>query len=323
MLSAIYKNRNLNINLIYNYFRREVFCCMKEIKRLSLVVLAAGMGSRFIGGIKQLAKIGSNGETILEFSIDNAIESGFNKIVFIIRQDIDLQFREQVGNKYEQVLGKDNVFYVYQEIDLIPDYIKDRDKLLLTRKKPWGTGHALAICKDVVHEPFCVINSDDYYGSTSFNNIYKFMSSNEFDDKCNCCVGYNLCNTVPEATNVNRGICSVNDKGFISSIDEVKGIHKTDDKIIADDNIIDGNVIVSMNMMGLSPYVLKLICDGLDDFLLNINISDNTDEYLLSEIVNQLLSENIIAMKMIPTDDKWVGITSKLDIDNAKAVLLR
>ena len=280
--------------------------------KISLIIMAAGIGSRFGGGIKQLEPVGPNNEIIMDYSIYDAIKSGFNKIVFIIRKDIEKDFKEVIGNRIEKICKKLNVevHYAYQELDNIPsDFKAPKD-----RKKPWGTGHAVLSCKDIINEPFAVINADDYYGKDSFKNMYEFLNknNNEF-----CMAGFKLKNTLSDNGGVTRGICQVDKNNYLTEIIETSNIIKIGEKAVVEDREIDINSNVSMNMWGLSPEFINTLEQGFIEFL-EKEVSNIKSEYLLPIFIGELLKENRIKVKVLETKDKWFGVTYKEDKELVK-----
>ena len=280
--------------------------------KISLVIMAAGIGSRFGGGIKQLEPIGPNGEIIMDYSIYDTIKSGFNKIVFIIRKDIEKDFKEVIGNRIEKICKKLNVevHYAYQELENIPSAFK----VPKDRKKPWGTGHAVLSCKDIINEPFAVINADDYYGKDSFKNMYEFLSknNNEF-----CMAGFKLKNTLSDNGGVTRGICQVDKNDYLTEIIETSNIIKVGEKAVVEDREIDINSNVSMNMWGLTPEFINTLEQGFIEFL-EKEVNNIKSEYLLPIFIGELLKENRIKVKVLETKDKWFGVTYKEDKELVK-----
>ena len=280
--------------------------------KISLVIMAAGIGSRFGGGIKQLEPVGQNGKIIMDYSIYDAIKSGFNKIIFIIRKDIEKDFKEVIGNRIEKICKKLNVevHYVYQELENIPSDFKVPKE----RKKPWGTGHAVLACKDIIDEPFAVINADDYYGKNSFKNMYEFLSKN--NNKF-CMVGFKLKNTLSDNGGVTRGICQVDKNDYLTEIIETSDITKIGEKVFAEENEIDINSNVSMNMWGLTPEFINTLEQGFIEFL-EKEVNNIKSEYLLPIFIGELLKENRIKVKVLETKDKWFGVTYKEDKELVK-----
>lgn len=283
----------------------------------SLVIMAAGMGSRY-GGIKQLEPVGPNGEIIMDYAIHDAIEAGFNKVVFIIRRDLEKDFREIIGNRISKHV---NVEYVFQEIDILPAGFERQEG----RSKPWGTGHAILCCKDVVKEPFAVINADDYYGKEAFRLIYDFLNSEDQNSSnLYCMAGFVLGNTLSDNGTVTRGICKADKDKWLVDIIETSGIIQEGDRAKAKDNYgkditIDLNSVVSMNMWGFKPSLFGELEKGFEEFLSNISLDDIKKEYLLPEVVGELIHSNKAKVKILETSDKWFGVTYKEDKDTVVA----
>lgn len=283
----------------------------------SLVIMAAGMGSRY-GGIKQLEPVGPSGEIIMDYSIYDAIEAGFNKVVFIIRRDLEKDFREVIGNRISKHV---KVEYVFQEIDVLPSGFKKQEG----RTKPWGTGHAILCCKDVVKEPFAVINADDYYGKEAFRLIYDFLNSEDQNSSnLYCMAGFVLGNTLSDNGTVTRGICKADEDKWLVDIIETSGIIREGDRAKAKDNdgkdiTIDLNSVVSMNMWGFRPSLFGELEKGFEEFLSSISPNDIKKEYLLPEVVGELIHSNKAKVKVLETSDKWFGVTYKEDKDTVVA----
>lgn len=254
----------------------------------TLVILAAGIGSRFGGGIKQLTPVDDNGHLIIDYSIHDAIVAGFNKIVFIIRHDIEAEFREVIGKRVEKEVAPLGVEikYAFQEMS--------------GRSKPWGTGHAIYCAADDIDSPFCVINADDYYGKKSFVKASEFLGNGY------ALVGYVLENTLSENGSVTRGVCTV-ENGKLVAIDETRGITKSERGAEANGKMIDSHSLVSMNFWCYPLEFLDVIREGFPRFLDAINDQEK-DEYLLPVIADQMLKEGI-SYSVLPTDDKWFGVT--------------
>ena len=282
--------------------------------KISLVIMAAGLGSRFGQGIKQLEPVGLNNEIIMDYSIHDAIKAGFNKIVFIIRKDIEEEFNKVIGNRIKNIcdrLGVE-VCYAFQSLENLPEGVT----LPVERKKPWGTGQAILACKNLVKEPFAVINADDYYGKEAFENIYNFLKEYNTSKPYEYCMsGFILKNTLSDNGGVTRGICKVDSDNFLKEIVETKNIIKKDNKAFSDDKEIDYNSNVSMNMWGFTPEFIELLEDGFKKFFENIEGEELTKEYLLPIYIGELLEKNKISVKVLKTNDRWFGITYKEDKD--------
>lgn len=276
----------------------------------TLVIMAAGMGSRY-GGIKQLEPVGPNGEIIMDYSIYDAIKAGFNKVVFIIRKDLEKDFKEVIGNRIERQV---KVEYVFQELDALPEgFTKPAE-----RTKPWGTGQAVLCCKDVVKEPFAVINADDYYGQEGFRKIYEFLNQSRTEENLYCMAGFILGNTLSDNGAVTRGICQVDKKGMLSDIVETSGIVSAGDHASAKDGEgedvrIDLDCAVSMNMWGFQTSLFNELESGFTEFLSNLEANELKKEYLLPEVVGNLIKDNMAQVKVLKTADRWFGVTYKED----------
>lgn len=282
--------------------------------KATLVVMAAGIGSRFGGGIKQLEPVGPNGEIIMDYSIKDAMAAGFDRVVFVIRKDLEKDFKEVIGNRIEKLV---DVAYAYQELDDIPEQYKERFK---ERTKPWGTGQAILCCKNLVNEPFLVINADDYYGKNAYIEAFRELTKEKIcsDDKMNVSmVGFVLENTLSENGGVTRGVCQVDEHHMLKEIVETKNIVKTQTgaKVVSDEEErdIDINSPVSMNMWGLTPDFFQILESGFDTFLNELDAEDLKTEYLLPTIIGDLLKKGKVQVKVLESKDKWFGVTYKED----------
>ena len=287
--------------------------------KATLVVMAAGIGSRFGGGIKQLAPVGPNGEIIMDYSIYDAMEAGFDKVVFVIRIDLEKDFKEVIGNRIEKIV---EVAYAYQEVTDIPANYKE---VYAERTKPWGTGQAILCCKDVVNEPFLVINADDYYGKQAYVEAYNHLVSaqNKTDKLQISMVGFVLGNTLSENGGVTRGVCKVDENQMLTDIVETKNIVKTEEGAAIrnedGDVKIDINSPVSMNMWGLLPEFFEVLEAGFEEFLKACESDYMKSEYLLPTIVGELLSNGEAEVTVLQSKDKWFGVTYKEDKDAVMA----
>ena len=284
--------------------------------KTALVIMAAGMGSRFGGGIKQLEPVGPNGEIIMDYSIHDAIEAGFNKVVFIIRKDIKEAFHDAIGKRIEGICNRLNVefVYAYQELDDLPEEIKKP----VDRSKPWGTGQAVLVCKDIIKEPFVVINADDYYGKEAFVKIHEFLINNYTPERSKelCMAGFILGNTLSDNGTVTRGICAVDENDYLTDVMETYEIKKTEDGAESQGNKINVNSHVSMNMWGLTPEFVGLLEEGFVEFFENIKGDEAKElkgEYLLPIYIDELLKKGKVSVKLLETQDKWFGVTYKED----------
>ena len=274
----------------------------------TLVVLAAGIGSRY-GGLKQLDTFTPQGDTILDFSIFDAIQAGFGKVVFIIRKSIEEDFKEFFSEKLE---GKIEVEYVFQEIENVPDKFKDNN-----REKPWGTGHALLMAKDAVKENFAVINADDFYGKEAFEVMAKSLKTIDKNSTDFNMIGYVLKNTISEYGSVSRGECEVDEKGFLAGlterthIEKVKGVLKFKDE---NGNLIpiSEETIVSMNFFGFTPKYFEVSESLFEDFL-EKNYKDPKAEFFIPLAINHVIVTNIATMEVLKSDARWFGVTYKQD----------
>lgn len=284
------------------------------MKDTTLVIMAAGIGSRFGGGIKQLEPVGPNGEIIMDYSIHDALEAGFNKIVFIIRRDLEQDFKEIIGNRIEQVA---RVEYAFQELDALPAGYAVTEG----RKKPWGTGQAVLSVKGIVNEPFLVINADDYYGKEGFAKIHDYMV-NQMDTESDvldmCMGGFILSNTLSENGAVTRGVCVLNEDGTLKDVTETYEIEQKGHGLFAADEqgnpvLVSPDQHVSMNMWGLPPRFLDELEAGFPEFLDNLKEGDIKSEYLLPKIIDKQIKAGKATVAVLETRDKWFGVTYKED----------
>ena len=280
--------------------------------KTTLVIMAAGIGSRYGGGIKQLAAVGPNGEIIMDYSIHDAIEAGFDKIVFIIRRDIEEAFREAIGDRIQGIcagLGVE-LGYAFQELDALPAGVT----LPEGRTKPWGTGQAVLACKDQLDTPFAVINADDYYGKQAFVLLHDFLQNYTPDKPGDLAMaGFVLKNTLSDNGAVTRGICRMNDARYRTGVDETSGIEKTADGAQAGGKVIDADSLVSMNMWALTPEFVTMLEQGFVDFFGGIAGNEMKAEYLLPIFIDSLLKQGKVDVKVLPTHDRWFGVTYQED----------
>lgn len=276
----------------------------------SLVIMAAGMGSRF-GGIKQLEPVGPGGEIIMDYSIYDAIEAGFNKVVFIIRRDLEKDFKEVVGNRIEKLV---QVEYVFQELDDLPAGYKNPEG----RTKPWGTGQAILSCREAVKEPFVVINADDYYGKEAFHKIYQFLNDPTYKENQYCMAAFILGNTLSDHGTVTRGVCK-GENSILKNIVETSGIKQVGDHAIAKDDadndiILDLNGLVSMNMWGFKPGLFAELERGFIHFQSTLTDSNRMKkEYLLPEVIGNMINNQQVEVRVLKTSDRWFGVTYRED----------
>lgn len=282
------------------------------MKKTALVIMAAGIGSRFGKGIKQLAPVGPNGEIIMDYSIHDALEAGFNKVVFIIRKDIEEEFRTVIGNRIEKIT---EVEYAFQALEDLPEgFEKPED-----RTKPWGTGQAVLAARKVLSEPFMVINADDYYGKEAYVKVHDYLvQEQEADGVMHICMaGFRLGNTLSDNGSVTRGICHIED-GALTGVTETHDIYKTEsgaetrsEEGQAEE--LDVNSLVSMNMWGLTPEFMDVLEKGFVEFLSEIKPGDIKKEYLLPEMIDRLIKAGKAKVDVLETKDTWFGVTYQED----------
>ncbi len=274
------------------------------MQKTTLVIMAAGLGTRFGKGIKQLTPVGPSGEIIIDYSIHDALEAGFHKVVFIIRKDLEEDFKKIIGDRIQKLC---EVAYAYQELDRLPAGFSVPEG----RKKPWGTGQAILMCKDIVREPFAVINADDYYGKEAFVRIHNYLLEHADSRYPSCMAGVALKNPLSDYGSVTRGICSVDEENLLTDIVETKKIVKCPEgaKIETSGQILDADTHVSMNMWGLTPEFLDVLETGFQGFLSDLTPGDLTSEYLLPTIIGDMVKSGQARVRMLETQDKWFGVT--------------
>ena len=265
----------------------------------ALVVMAAGMGSRF-GGVKQIAPMGPNGEIIIDFSVHDAVKSGFSKAVFIIKKEIEKDFREICGKRIEKII---DVEYAFQDYSSLPEWFDVPDE----RTKPYGTVHALLCAKGKVDSPFVAINADDYYGSSTLGIVNEYLTKNN----AMCMAGFRLGNTITENGTVSRGVCEV-ENGYLKAIKEHKEIDKNSG--------IPLDAIVSMNMWGFKQDIFETLEESFYKFLKNIE-NPLKDEYILTSIIDKMINEDGAKIKVLDTPDKWYGVTYQNDTPTVREAL--
>ena len=285
----------------------------------TLLIMAAGLGSRY-GGNKQIDRIGPSGEILMEYSIHDAVEAGFDKVVFVIRKSMDEQFRSMIGDK---IAKKVHVEYAYQEYDSLPDgFIPPAD-----RTKPYGTVHAVMCAKDVIHEPFAVINADDYYGRDAFKAMADALHRLQHEDNKAYMVAYYLKNTVSKHGHVTRGVCTTDETGHLVKVTETFSILPFPDGTIRDihDNpdgiILNPDALVSMNMWGFGPSFFDAGIQYLSDFLKDNSGDPLKKECLLPSLVDTLMHEKGLKVEVLSTDAVWFGVTYKEDKEYVAAEL--
>ena len=294
---------------------------MANDKKPTLIIMAAGMGSRY-GGLKQVDKITDTGEVILDFSLYDAMLAGFDRAVFVIKEEHRDLFRELVDERAGKHM---EIEYAYQKLDDIPDGVEIPEG----REKPWGTAHAVLSCRHLINGPFAVINADDYYGPMGFIAMYDYLTTHEDDDKYNyCMIGYRLENTVTENGHVARGVCDIDENGYLEQVTERTKITQREQDIAYTED--DGKswvslperTVVSMNFWGFSHSMMKELEKGLPDFFANV-VSENPikGEYYLPAAADRLVKEGKARVKVLTTGDKWYGVTYKADKEDVKNAL--
>jgi dTDP-glucose pyrophosphorylase len=270
----------------------------------TLIIMAAGMGSRY-GGLKQIDPVGPSGEIVLDYSIYDAIRAGFGKVVFVIRPDIEADFKEAIGDK---LAGKIEVEYVFQTLENIPSEFAVPGG----RTKPWGTGQAILVAQDVVHEPFAIINADDFYGRESFDVIAKQLMALDLNSSDGCMVGFYIKNTLSPNGGVARGYCDVHD-GLLTTVSERFKIERHDDGVIRYEE--DGELkemgdeeMVSMNTWGFTPRLFDFLDRGFSAFLAREG-AELKSEYLLPEVIDGMIRNGETSVAVVPTNEKWMGVT--------------
>lgn len=277
----------------------------------TLVVMAAGMGSRF-GGLKQLEPVGTNGEVLLDYSVYDAVKAGFNKVVFVIKKEIEKDFRELVGKRIEQKIDVD---YAFQELDKLPaGFTVPAD-----RKKPWGTGHAILCCKDLVDQPFAAVNADDFYGPSAYQQINHYLAQQTGDY---CMVGFRLKNTLTDNGTVSRGVCKADSNGHLLDIQEITDIAADCAYLDADKNkvVLPADTIVSMNMWGFTPDLFGYLEEGFHAFLTE-KIEQPKAEFFLPFQIDELIKDGRKQVKVLVAEDKWYGMTYREDKPVLKAAI--
>ena len=276
----------------------------------TLLVLAAGMGSRY-GGLKQLDQVGPSGETIIDYSIFDAIRAGFGKVVFIIRRDIEQEFKAAVGSRYE---GKIAVDYAFQQIDALPEGFSVPEG----RKKPWGTGHAVYTAKELINEPFAVINGDDFYGREGFQLLADYLRESKDGDKADFSMcGFIMRNTLSDNGSVSRGVCEVDSSGNLTEVVEHTKIErngKAAKSFMEDGSVVEfaGDEIVSMNMWGFTPSLFEYMDDMFVDFLKEHG-QEMKSEFFIPLVADTLIKQGKATVKVMTSEDEWFGITYRED----------
>ncbi len=277
--------------------------------KTSLVILAAGIGSRFGGGVKQIAPVGPHGEIIIDYSIKDALDAGFDKVVFIIRRDIESDFKEVIGNRIEKLCEVEYVFQSTEELPYMPP-------CAASRKKPWGTTHALWTARNAVKEPFLIINADDYYGKEAYKTAHDFLVSNNDDGDVLSLgmIGFVLENTLSDNGGVTRGICCTDNSGMLCDVVETYSIQKIESGDVIGvaggiDTALNIKSLVSMNMWCFTPRIFEKAEKALLKFLRNIPDDDIKSEHVLPTLVGELVREGEAKVRVLPSRDTWVGVT--------------
>ncbi len=286
------------------------------MSELTLVVLAAGMGKRFGERIKQLEPLGPNGELLIDYSINDALQNGFTRVLFIIREDIEELFKSTIGARAEKIIKTE---YVFQSTDKLPARAGDFPE----RQKPWGTAQALWCCKDKLNGKFAVINADDFYGAGAFKLLGDFLKNPTCES---CSVDFLLKNTLSENGAVNRGVCRADDEHFLTLVEETKGISRGSDGVIrgkfgGEERVLSGDEPVSMSMWGFEPSFMEILERRLAEFLNSLPSDDETSELTIAECVGKEIIERGFRCRDIPTESRWFGITYESEIEAAKKIL--
>ena len=283
----------------------------------TLVIMAAGMGSRF-GGLKQMTPVDEEGHFIIDFSLYDAYQAGFRRVAFIIKREIEQTFRKTIGARMEKWFHVD---YVYQELDRLPEGFAVPEG----RRKPWGTAHAVACCRGVVEGPFAVINSDDFYGRGAYEEIYRFLTENKAPHHY-AMLGYQLRNTVTEFGSVARGVCHVQDGMLLDITERTKIFKRGQDAAYTEDGEtfvpLSGDSLVSMNFWGFTPEILDEIWDAFPAFLAeNLPVNPEKCEFYLPTFVGSRLAEGKVRVRVLPCMETWHGVTYKEDLDSVKSAI--
>lgn len=283
---------------------------------LTLVVLAAGIGSRY-GGIKQMDPVGPSGEILLDYAVFDAIHAGFNKVVFVIRKEIEAPFRERIGSAWEKRV---ETRYVFQRMELPAKFA-----IPAGRTKPWGTGHAALTAATAVNEPFAVINADDFYGHNSYAALARFLSGTASEDDRYAMVGFRMRNTLSEHGSVSRGLCETDSEGLLTSVVEITGIERTVKGIVCSSHEMKGRVFtgeefVSLNLWGFKPSFFNLLEEDWQAFL-KTRLEEKGAEFFLPAVVNRAISQGISKVEVLPSPDSWFGMTYPADKPRVAAAI--
>ncbi|MDP6525247.1 MAG: sugar phosphate nucleotidyltransferase [Kiritimatiellia bacterium] len=266
----------------------------------TLVILAAGIGSRY-GGLKQMDPVGPSGEFIVDYSVFDAIRAGFNRVVFVIRRDIEDAFRMAIGRRVEPHI---DTKYVFQELDALPEGYA----VPVGREKPWGTGHAILVCRDAVDGPFGVVNADDFYGQDAYETMSRFMERSRDNAGEMGMIAFKLSNTLSDHGTVSRGVCRVSAGGKLETVVELTAIGKTDDSIICSGASLNGDELASMNMWAFKPWLFDSLDEQFREFL-DLSKEDPKSEFFIPDVVNCLVEERKATVSVLSTDSRWFGVT--------------
>jgi UTP-glucose-1-phosphate uridylyltransferase len=273
----------------------------------TLLIMAAGMGSRY-GSLKQIDPVGPSGEAIVDYSVYDAIRSDFGRVVFVIRRNIEKDFRESLLKRFEKVV---DTAYVFQELDTLPD----KYACPANREKPWGTGHAILMAAEAIETPFAAINADDFYGYSAFRAMSEYLSASSRNDEY-AMISYALKNTLSEHGSVSRGVCKLNESGFLQEINEKTSIRKKQNKIVYEQDgkkyELNGDTPVSMNFWGFTPLVFQKLEAGFSGFLKE-HITDPGSEYYIPSFVDEMIRSSVARVKVIQSDSRWFGVTYRED----------
>ncbi|WNJ17586.1 sugar phosphate nucleotidyltransferase [Pontibacter sp. G13] len=282
----------------------------------TLLILAAGIGSRY-GSLKQLDQLGPSGETIIDYSVFDAIRAGFGKVVFVIRQSIEQEFKEHFAGKFSDKIEVD---YVLQELDNVPEGIE----VPADRVKPWGTGHAVLVAAEAIQEPFAMINADDFYGREAFETIGAWLAAREVEENTFCLLGYKLKNTLSDFGSVSRGVCEADEDGHLVSITERTKISRTESGIEFEDNgetqPLDEDTIVSMNIMGFTPKVFSYANEFFHEFI-QAHSHELKSEFYIPTVMSRSINEKETDVELLTSEAKWFGVTYKEDKEAAVEAL--
>ena len=291
------------------------------MKKTTLAIMAAGIGSRFGKGIKQLEPVGPSGQIIMDYSIHDALEAGFNKVVFIIRKDLEQDFREIIGKRIEE---KTEVVYAFQDKNDLPNGFTCPPE----RTKPWGTGQAILSCRGLIHEPFAVINADDYYGKEPYRQLNQYLSEDHAGVsgiEPICMAGFRLGNTLSENGAVTRGVCDVDENGRLIRITETFNLVRTEDGAAEETGNglrpLPIDTIVSMNLWGLRHSFIPKLEEGFLEFLADSSGDELKKEFLLPSFIDELLQSGRAFVDVLPTEETWFGVTYQEDKDSVKQAI--